>query len=232
MACFIFLFIGTNCHSQKDFTIYSPIGTQALQINGEKYTIDSIGIIIRTNYPRFDTLVFLTDASNIGIPIVCNFKPDSVYSLSVACCGSFDIIQTSKLKNDSLKFWDYEKDFDRIQHLLMDKPFVSIRTKHTTQDSIYAWHADAACETQHKIINYKLWRLGVPPKCFYWNNITTIQFFITDKKMQSHDMTNLEEFLGIKNIIELNSISFRLFSNERFIVVFDKKNNNVTLDYE
>jgi len=114
----------------------------------------------------------------------------------------------------------------------MNKPFISIRTKRNPKDSIYAWHADFACETEYKLINSTLWRLGIPPKCFYWNNFTTITFFKTDEKMQKHEMTNLEEFLDMKNIIELASIKFILFDNEKFIIIFDERNNSITLEYE
>jgi len=222
----------TYCFSQKQFTLHSSIGSTIVKINGIEYQADSIGTKIRTNYPKFDTLVFLRDAPNINRPIICNFKPDTVYTISVACCGSLDIIPASKFKNDSLSIWDFEEDFDKIQNQLMDKPFISIRTNGNHKDSIYAWHADAACMTEHKLINSTLWRLGIPPKCFYWNNITTIQFFTTDEKIAKHEETDLEDFLQIKNIVELSSISFRLFDNERFVITYDEKNKSVKLEYE
>ena len=210
----------------------SAIGSMTIKINGRQYHADIVGAKIKTNYPKFDTLVFLGDGSNINRPIICNFKPDTVYIISVACCGSLDIIPLSKFKNESFSHWDFEKDFDKIQNQLMDRPFISIRTLKNTKDSIYAWHADAACNTEHKMIHAELWQLGVPPKCFNWNNITTIQFFKTDKTMPKHKTTDLEEFLSIDNIVELTDISFRLFDNERFVIVYDEKNNKATLQYE
>lgn len=222
----------TYCFSQKQFTLNSSIGTTTVKINGIQYQADSIGVKIKTNYPKFDTLTFIENAPNINIPIICNFKPDSAYSISVACCGSLDIIPASKFKNDSLSIWDFEKDFNKIQNQLMDKPFISIRTKRNPKNSIYAWHADAACMTEHKLINSTLWRLGIPPKCFYWNNITTIQFFTTDEKMAKHEETDLEEFLQIKNIVELSSISFRLFDNEKFVITYDENKSSIKLEYE
>lgn len=227
-----FILNWTFGYCQKNFSLNSSIGFTTVKINGELYQVDSITIKIKTNYPKFDTLVFLANAPNINIPIICNFKPDSAYSISVACCSSLDIIPTSKFKNDSLSIWDYEKDFYKIQKQLMDRPFISIKTNETPKDRIYAWHADAACETKHKIINSTLWRLGIPPKCFYWNNITTIQFFRTDEKMAKHEETDLEEFLQIKNIVELSSISFRLFDNERFVIIYDEKSNSIKLEHE
>lgn len=228
----IFFLTGTYCYSQKKFTLKSPIGAMTVKINGKQYQVDRIGTKIKTNYPMFDTLVFLADAPNINRPIICNFKPDTVYNISGACCGSLDIIPASKFTNDSLSLWDFENDFDKIQNQLMDRPFISIRTLNNPKDSIYAWHADASCGTEHKIIHAELWRLGVPPKCFYWNNITTIQFFKTDKTIPKHETTDLEEFLSIDNIVELTDISFRLFDNERFVIVYDEKNNKVALQYE
>lgn len=222
----------TYCCSQSDFTLNSVIGSTTVKINGIQYHVDSIGTKIKTNYPKFDTLFFLADAPNTNIPIICNFKPDTLYTISVACCGSLDIIPASKFKNDSLSLWDFEKDFDKIQNQLMDKPFISIRTLKNPKDSLYAWHADAACMTEHKLINSTLWRLGVPAKCFYWNNITTIQFYKTDYKMAKHEKTDLEEFLQTKNIVELTSISFRLFDNERFVITYDEKSNSVKIEYE
>lgn len=228
----IFYLNVTYCFSQKQFTLNSSIGSTTVKINGIQYQAESIGTKIKTNYPKFDTLVFLGEAPNIDRPIICNFKPDTVYTISVACCGSLDIIPASKFKNDSLSIWDFEKDFDKIQNQLMDRPFISIRTLSDPKDSVYAWHADAACETEHKLINTKLWQLGVPPKCFYWNNITTIQFFKTDKTIPKHETTDLEEFLAIDNIVELTDISFRLFDNERFVITYDEKTNKCTLEYE
>lgn len=222
----------TYCFAQKTFTLNSDIGPTLVKVNGKQYQVDSIGTRIKTNYPKFDKLVFVRGAPNINEVILCNFKPDSTYSVSVACCGSFDIIPASKFKNDSLSLWDYEIEFYKIQNHLMDRPFISIQTKEDPKDSIYAWHADAACGTEHKVINTNLWQLGVPPKCFYWNNITTIQFFKTDNTMPKHDITHLEEFLSINNIVELTDISFRLFDNERFVIIYDEKKNKATLHYE
>ena len=220
----------TCCYSQNRFTLNSLVDLQTVQINGKQYSIDSIGTKIKTNYPDFDTIVFLSYYDNC--PIICNFKPDSIYSITGACCDEVDIIPQSKLNNDSLHIWDFEKDHEKILNQLMNKPFISIRTKKNPKDSIYAWHADITCETEYKLINSRLWHLGVPPKGFYWNNITTIQFFKTDNKMPNHPTTGLEEFLGIKNVVELASISFLLFDNERFIIIYDEEKNIARIRYE
>jgi hypothetical protein len=218
--------------SQNQFLLTSPFGKQRVQVNGIKYLIDSIGTRIVTNYPKFDTLCFLSQGPRLIEPILCNFKPDSSYCIAPACCGSLDIIPMSKLVNDSLRFWKLETDLPKIQKQLMDKPYISIRTKPSPKDSVYAWHSDAACKTEYKLITDDLWRLGVPPKCFYWSNVTTIQFFKIDNSLPAHEVTDFEEFLGIKNIVELTSISFRLFDNERFVLIYDESINSVTLEYE
>lgn len=230
----LLLFIGvlpSYAQSSKTFTLNSRVGDQIVMINGTQFSIDSNAKSLPTNYPAFDTLFLSTDPRS-DEPILCNFKPDSSYTLSWACCGSFDVIPSSRFTNDSLDLWDYEEDFDKIQGVFMDKPFISIKTKKKPKENVYAWHADAACQTEHSIINKKPWQLGVPPKCFYWNNITTILFFKTDDQMEEHEGTDLEEFLGIKNIVELNAISFRLFDNQRFVITYDEKWNKVILEYE
>jgi hypothetical protein len=36
----------------------------------------------------------------------------------------------------------------------------------------------------------------------------------------------------MRNPVEIGSITFRLFDNERFIITFDEKTNKATLQYE
>ncbi len=228
----IFLLAARSIAAQKHFTLHSFIGTQSVEINGKLYAVDSLGTRIATRYPRFDTLIFRTLSAEMDEPVICNFKPDSAYAVSVACCGSLDIVPMSKYSNDSLRFWDWDADFEKITRVLVDQPYISIRTKRKPQDSIYAWHADAACLTAHQTISKRLWRMGVPPKCYYWNNITYISFFETDDRLPSHEETDMEEFLGIANIVELTSIAFRLFDDQRFVIVYDRKRNAVRLTYE
>lgn len=218
--------------SQSKFSLSSQVGHQTILLNGKKYSIDSIGTKIKTRYPKFDTLVFLRESDNSGIKIICNFKPDSSYCITYACCGSLDIIPKSKFKCDSLKYWDGEKDFDKIQNQFLDKPFLSIKTKEQPKDTIYAWHSDAACMTENKVINTDLWRLGVPPKCFYWSNITSILFFKTDARSKQKRNKDVEELLDKKNVVELATIYLRLFDNQRFILTFDEQKRTVKIAYE
>ena len=218
--------------SQNKFTLLSQVGHQTILVNGKKYSIDSIGTKIKTRHPKFDTLTFLRESSNSKIQIICNFKPDSSYFITYACCGSLDIIPKSKFNCDSLKYWNDEKDFEKIKNQVLDKPFLSIRTKKPPKDSIYAWHSDAACLTEHKLISTELWRLGIPPKCFYWSNITPIQFFKTDSKSKLSRNKDVEELLDKKYIVELKTIYLRLFDNQKFILTFDEENTSIILAYE
>lgn len=218
--------------SQSKFSLSSQVESVTILLNGKKYNIDSTGTKIKTRYPKFDTLIFLRESANSEIKIICNFKPDSSYYITYACCGSLDIIPKSRFKCDSLKYWDAEKDFEKIQNNFLDKPFLSIKTKEIPRDSLYAWHSDAACMTEHKLINTELWHLGVPPKCFYWSNITPILFFKTDASSKQKSNKDVGEFLDKKNVIELATIYLRLFDNQRFILTFDEQKRNVLIAYE
>lgn len=218
--------------SQKKFLLLSHAGIRDVLINGKKYKIERTGISIKTLYPKFDTLSFLSGAANQNDKIICNFKPDSSYVISGACCGSLDIIPQSRFNCDSLKYWDGEKDFEKIQNLFLDKPYLSVRTRKPPADSLYAWHADAACVTAHSLIDTSLWKLGIPPKCFYWNNITPILFFKTDALSQQKRNDDVAEFLDKKNVIELTTIYLRLFDNQKFILTFDEETRSVKLSYD
>jgi hypothetical protein len=220
------LFAAINCCAQKQFTLSSGVGNTTISINGKNYQLDSASAEIPTHYPRFDTLIF-RDRENT--PILCNFKPDSSYIVIGACCGSFDIVNTSKLRNDSLQYWSPFENIEKIHTALMDKPFISIRTKVAPTDSIYAFHEDAACNGKYKRIDTTLWRPGVPPKCVYWTNVTTITF-VAQKKEEVD--TDLEEFLGLSSAARLCSVSFRLFDDERFLLIYDEHKNSVELTYE
>lgn len=226
------LIICFNIYSQNKFLLKSNIGVIKIALNNKPYVIDSLGLKIKTSYPKFDTLIFLSESGNSTDKVICNFKPDSSYNLTYACCGSLDVIPTYKFNLDSLKYWDAEKDFLKIQNQLMDKPFLSIKTKQSPKDSIYAWHSDAACLTEHQLIDTSIWELGIPPKCFYWNNITPIVFFKTDAKSNDKRDKNVEEFLNKKNIIELNTIYLRLFDNQKFILTFDEVTHTIKLEYD
>lgn len=95
-------------------------------------------------------------------------------------------------------------------------------------------------EVQHVLLILKvnektrflpLWQLGIPHKGNYWSNITKIQFFKINEKMAKQEDSYLEEFLEIKNIQVLSSVSFRFFDNESFVIIFNENNNSLTLEY-
>jgi hypothetical protein len=72
----------------------------------------------------------------------------------------------------------------------------------------------------------------VPPKCVYWNNITYVVFFKKSEINRTLQEDQTAEFLGFKNIEIMATISFRLFDNERFVIVFDEENKTGKLEYE
>ncbi|MEZ4842956.1 MAG: hypothetical protein R3A43_01755 [Bacteroidia bacterium] len=222
------LFIPICTWAQHTFRVNSVAGQQIIWVNSEAYLTDSASIEIATNYPDFDTLVLpLTK-----IKILVNFKPDSSYSIVPACCAEHDIIPKSKVQQHFIFNFDTAEHTINDLHATMDKPFISIRTSTKTDDTIYAWHADWACLTQQSALDTVPWRLGVPTKCFYWSNTTAILFFKIDNRMPIHEKTDLEVFLGRTNLVELTTIHFRLFDDQRFILTFEEKSNTAKLEYE
>lgn len=232
IALLILIFLGINLvKSQETFHLTSKVGEQKVLINGVSYNIDSAETEIPTNFPNFDTLRF-ESPRHPKVPIICNFKPDTTYYISLACCAEFDIIPMSKYNNDSVILMNKSEDFEKIKNHFWDKPFISIKTKEKPKDSIFAWHTDAACFTEHKLISTDLWRLGIPPKCHYWTNITVISFIKQDNTRTNHQKTDLEEFLEKDNLTELAKIYFRLFDDQRFILIFDEENKSIEIKYE
>jgi len=227
----ILILIVTFCYSKNKFNLSSSVGEQKILINGNEILIDSLEKNICTNYPKFDTLVFISEVSNSNEKIICNFKPDSSYTITYACCESLDIIPNYKLKNGDLNISSSEQNTEKIQETLIDKPYILIKTK-KTRNNLYVWIADVSCDNEYKEIKSGFCDLGVPKKCLYWSNVTTIMFFKTDKKLLKHDKTYLEEFLNLNNIVELASISYRLFDDERFIIYFDEKSNKAEIKYK
>jgi len=225
------LFSGVNLLGQNTFKIESPNKIIIIKLNGKTYSVGSKAVTISTNYPDFDTLSLSLGETDWDENIICNFKPDSIYILETACCGSIDIFPSDKLKNDSLKHWNFSKDIDKIHKQLLDKPNITIRTKSHTTKEIFAWIVDPACDLKNKSIN-KPWQVGVPPKCNYWSNITNILFYKIDNNMPEHKPTQTETFLNIENIVEINSIRFRLFDDENFEIIVNIESGNVIIEYQ
>ena len=221
---------------QSTFKLNSEVGDRLrLEINGRIFYLQEKPINISTNYPQFDTLVFLSEGSNSNDKIICNFKPDSSYSIASACCASLDIIPTSKLKNDSLKAWyeDYESNFSKIQKALLDRPHISLRLRSESNDTIFGWYVDMACFPQFKKLDVEKWDYGAPEKCFYWNNISPFIFFRSSVHYESNEKGIIEDVYPEYEEIEiLGEIQVRLFDNNAFILTFDPETKKVKLEYE
>jgi len=220
---------------QNGFKLNSELGDSLwVEINGQKFCLNKEPITIRTRYPQFDTLSFISETSNSNSKIICNFKPDSSYSIMGACCANLDIIPSSKLKNDSLDLWfdDYQANFSKIQSLLMDLPFIALRLETETSDTIYGWYVDLACFPQFKRLNTEKWEYGVPQKCFFWNNISPFIFFKSSVSYESNESGIIEDIYPDSEEIEiLGAIQVRLFDNERFILIYDPETKKVKLEY-
>jgi len=225
------LILNLNCFSQNHFMLNTVIGDSVeVTVNGTKIFLRSEYTKVKTNYPKFDTL-FLSQKK----PIICNFKPDTNYSVSGACCATLDIIPSSKLDCDSLKIWDFEVDASKIQRQLMDRPFISLRLSQNKNDTIYGWYADYACMPKFKALSKEAWGYGVPVKCFYWSNISPFIFFKSDEDYSrglKSDGTVEDEYPDFEKIDKLASISLRLFDNQKFILTYDVETETIQLEYE
>ena len=225
--------------AQNRFQINSDVGDSLwIEINGKKYCLNSNFSQHRTNYPLFDTLSLISEGSNFDNLILCNFKPNSSYSISVACCGSLDVIPSSKLENDSLNIWNYEENYSKIQQTLMDRPFISMRIASEVEDTIYGWYADMACFPKFKRLRIEKWEYGVPQKCFFWNNISPFFFFKSSSNYRDDIMENgvIEDIYPMysndETIEILAEINLRLFDNERFILTYFPMTKSVILEYD
>ena len=59
-----------------------------------------------------------------------------------------------------------------------------------------------------------------------------ISFIKQDNTRTNHQKTDLEEFLEKDNLTELAKIYFRLFDDQRFILIFDEENKSIEIKYE
>lgn len=225
--CFV-----SSLHAQN-FRINSEMGSQRVCINQQWYGIDSNFQEIPTLSGDFDRV----QNSERPLPIYCNFEPDSSYTLSLACCGSMDIYPSWKLQSDSLKHWDYEEDFDKIQSLLLDRPQFTLRLENPNPaDTIYGWNADYACFTKFNRLNENGWFLGSPEKCFYWTNIACIQFLKSDLDFSSQwnaEEHCYEDFPGEPDQMELlETILVRIFDDASYIISYDVLKGTATIHKE
>lgn len=230
------ILIYTNTYAQKHFKINSSFGTESVNINGNIYTIDSTFTKIKTRYPKFDTLVFMNDGEANGRRVICNFMPDSSYSFIGACCGSTDIVPSWKAEYDSLKYWDFEYDFEKIQGLLMDHPLFTLKvTNASAKDSIYGWYVDHSCVPTFMLLDENGRNYGEAIKCFYWNNISPFIFFQSTENYKSYMDTEglvLDIYPAFEQIKILGEINVRLFDNKKYILHYDLTKKVVTLEYD
>lgn len=211
-------------NGQNFFELKSEVGLKTIKINGKEYNIESSKQLVKTNFPDFDTLYFDSEE-----PIICNFKPDSSYSLIMACCGSTDIVSSYKYEITKSMNFESEKDIEEIKSVLLDQPYLFINTINNFTDSIYAWNSDAACQPVFNKLDKEFWKMGQPPKCYYWSNINYILFFQKDTKYSSiNDKDDdIESLLEIDGVHRLKYIAIRFFDNEHFEITFDKSINEI-----
>ena len=227
-----FLLSATCAYTQITFTLNSRLGAIQVNINGQNYVVDSNAISIPTHYPAFDTLIFLEQTSFADIPILCNFKPDSSYSIHLACCAEPDIIPASKFLADSLDYWVSEEQDSSIRNHFLDRPSISIKTSAPPSTNLYAWLIDFSAAPIYSSIDTTISKFGVPIKGdYYWNNITTILFFKIDTLTETHLGSPIEEMLNIPNIVELYYLTLRLFDNGNYLLIYDEVTNSVSIAY-
>ncbi len=215
------LFISSVVFGQETFHLRSNIGEQRVAFNGGKYEIDSVGVELETHYPGFDTVQFQID-ERAGKFVLCNFKPDSSYSLIGACCGSVDLTPSSRLENDSLSIWDYELDFSKIQGVLLDRPTFSFKLTETISDTIWGWSSDASCFPKVYQMTTEALDYGSPVKCFFWSNINHLHFFTQetplrlsadDDKLQDSQSTIVKSYdlPDYETFVTVGSLAVRFF---------------------
>lgn len=231
---FAFAFQISVGFTQNQFGIKSNVGDSLpIQVNGIMYYLDSTHTSIRTNFPAFDSLVFPTQGG-AKYPIICNFKPDSNYSVTPACCATLDVIPSYKIDNDSLKFWITEET-NWGKSYLMDLPRISFRITPPTSDTIYGWYEDHACFPEFKMLSEQKWEYGVPSKCFYWTNISPLQFFkeSTDfSEFTEEDGVVYDVFPDFDKAEFLGTIRVRLFDDQDFLVTYNSITKKIVLEYD
>ena len=230
----LFLLISFIGVGQNSFKINSPLAdTVYISINGTKYLVDSNFQTIQTNFPDFDTLVFIDNGAR---SIIANFKSDSLYSIFYACCANYDIVPAPRLEKLLRMNWDYEENFNEIQELMLDKPRISFKVKNQTDvDFVYAWYVDYACFPRFKLIDDVGWNYGTPEKCFYWSNISSFEFFTTYAYLEDIKDENgvVHDYFPVEydDFKSLNSIHTRLFDNNEYLIEYDLNTGAIKLDY-
>lgn len=229
------LFISLHGIAQTTFRLASSWSEHEITVNGQVYTIDSVGITIETHYPGFDTLV-LPFSSNI--PILCNFKPNREYLIVPACCATLDVVPKEKeqqlVQSGGWLEDDYE-DMSRIQDYLMDQPTFSVGLTRPASDSIFFWSADYACEPKIVPVTETPVNYGSVYKCFYWSNITFLQFYSSFEPrefMTGTDGLRYDYLPNFEEIEDRGTIAVRLFDDHHFNVELNSETCEIYLRYD
>ncbi len=229
---FLFCFYVVASFAQKECLLKSQVGKVELKLNGNVYTIDSSYTTVKINYPKFDSVVLISNHHN---EFLANFQPDSTYTIVLACCNSLDVVASYRADNDSLKYWDVETEHHKIQRVLLNSPKISLQLTENRKDSIFVWLADAACFPRLNRLSTKKWNYGIPEKCFFWNNITTFQFYKNEPNYPNFELGDKDtgfEFFPNEEREVLTSISFRLFDDKSYLITYDPKLNKAFLTQE
>lgn len=233
-----FLFFCANGQNELAFELTSSWKFHQIVLNGDTVLIDSNRASLQTNYPVFDTL-FMDGRG----PILCNFKPDSSYTLILACCGTVDIVQTYKWES-----WKQVVDAhpDSIFEVLdaypylVDLPEISMQLTSNVPDTIYGWYADYACfPTLKRMVSDHAAKIPIV-KCYYWTNISTFEFF----KSQEDYLKLADEAGEIEDAFRevgawseevdplLGSLTVRLFDGGHYLITYDPKSGAMKLTSE
>lgn len=208
-----------------------------IQINGKSVLWDSVGIIIKTHYPDFDTIhYFDTD-------FVSRFKPGEKYMMVGSCCAMLDILpekeaelfmsEEKKLGED----WN-EGNFDSLRSLYYDQP-VAIRfsNKHKKYFKNQCAYSPDMAMFPFLVLLEKVTDTNwyYVPKGWYRSNFTTLAFLeVSDSlliELQKQDLDESEEVVEafyIENIPFDASCRYRFFHREKLEIEYDPRKKKIT----
>lgn len=215
--------------AQDSFRINSTINHSIpLKINGKAYTIGKDFTEIAVSNEAFYELVFLNRKSDSSKITLCNFKPNTDYSIIIACCATLDIVPSSKI-NDQLKSWwnnDTDDNFYEIQNHLLDKPELYFDILNLDHDFIYGWNMDWSCTPEIVKLTGGLQHYGVPIKCYYWTNMNTVSFFKASKEAFNFGEDMLPDY---EKIEVLKHINFRIFDNNSYVITYNMRLDTISI---
>lgn len=233
------LFLPAGAFGQS-FYLQSAVGSDLpVRINGAVYVLDSSYTSVPTYYPLFDTLTFVHEGTDEAFSVLCNFHPDSSYTVIHACCGSLDLVTSRKACDKRLREWseNYDTESDKIQQVLMDRPSFILQLENGTKaDSIYGWYSDHACFPQFRLLDNTGWAYGEAIKCFYWSNISYFEFFKSSADYRSfmNEAGIVEDvYPDFPDTVEhLGHVAVRLFDDAWYVVSYDVATGKIRLRRE